>query len=356
LIRKAWLLEPTPEGALRLTHDLFRADGTKMHVEAKVTRIGSWRLVVVVRDITQRLLVFEAEKALVKQATAHERDSAANRFTRHEVKNGLLSAIGLVDALQELSAPGTAREADRAPDAIGATARVSADDALGSLARCVGELQTTLTETLNSVLSETMARELVYDSYDPVPELVDVVALLKGHATGIGGAKGSRFKIETWPAEIPFLVLDPQLLHCIYRNAISNASKYGDPFGEVVTRLRLLRPDGTNASCAELHGAAAVGSAFTLTLEVFNEPGPDHSRLLDASGDALHDRVFAQGQRLHPDLRCANAGASTVSSGDGGWIMRKCAKALGGDCKIEFNLDGTVSTRRKERPPFGADG
>ncbi|KAJ1448100.1 hypothetical protein M885DRAFT_623762 [Pelagophyceae sp. CCMP2097] len=347
LIRRAWLLEPAADGVLRLTHDLVRANGAQMHVEARVTRIGSWRLVVVVRDITERIKVFEAEKALVKQATAHERDAAANRFTRHEVKNGLLSAIGVVEAMQELSDAPAALVAPVSPGGPGGAS--CGDPALrgatdGALARYVGDLQATLTETLNSVLSETMARELVYDSYEPVPEIVDVVALLKGHATGAAGVQSSRFKIETWPAEIPFLVLDPQLLHCIHRNAVSNASKYGDPVGEIVTRLRLVRPDGTNASAAELSGTSAVGCAYTLMLELFNEPGPDHERLLDATGVALHGRVFAQGQRLHPDLRCANAAASTVSSGDGGWIMRKCARALGGDCHIEFNTEGTVLT------------
>ncbi|KAJ1448541.1 hypothetical protein M885DRAFT_623342 [Pelagophyceae sp. CCMP2097] len=389
LIRRAWLLKPEADVELRLTHDLFRADGVRMQVEAKVTRIGSWRLVVVVRDITERVMVFEAEKALVKQATAHERDAAANRFTRHEVKNGLLSAIGLVDTLQELSGAPAAHAAapaahvvcggapvalvggggapGRLGDSYGGRGDASNRDDTSSLdsssrsdvprvaasprsavadelARCVAELKTTLMETLNSVLSETMARELVYDAYSPVPVLVDVVALLKGHATGVGGSQSSRFKIEMWPAEIPFLVLDPQLLHCIHRNAVSNASKYGDPLGEVLTRLCLVRPDGTNVNAAELDSSSAVGREYTLTLEVFNEPGPDHERLLDASGVALHDKVFAQGQRLHPDLRCANAAASTVSSGDGGWIMRKCARALGGDCHIEFNAEGTILT------------
>jgi hypothetical protein len=38
------------------------------------------------------------------------------------------------------------------------------------------------------------------------------------------------------------------------------------------------------------------------------------------------------------------AAAAAFSSGDGGWIMRKCARALGGDCGIVFTAEGTVFT------------
>jgi hypothetical protein len=101
----------------------------------------------------------------VKQATAHERDAAANRFTRHEVKNGLLSAIGLVDSLQELCVSPAAHAAGgAAPGSPGGCPGGPGNSPRGDPgargARYVGELQTTLTETLNSVLSETMAREV----------------------------------------------------------------------------------------------------------------------------------------------------------------------------------------------------
>mmetsp|Transcript_27517 Transcript_27517/g.98207 ORF Transcript_27517/g.98207 Transcript_27517/m.98207 type:complete len:726 (+) Transcript_27517:481-2658(+) len=107
LVRRAWLVEPVSpaEKSFRMAHELERADGTKLSAEASVTRLGPDRMVVVVRDITERDAGHEAEKKLVKQAAAHERDAAANRFTRHEVKNGLLTAIGLADALQDLRAP-----------------------------------------------------------------------------------------------------------------------------------------------------------------------------------------------------------------------------------------------------------
>ena len=56
---------------------------------------------IVVRDISERFRRFEAEKKVISETTARLKDAAANRFTRHEVKNGLLAAIGLCDSLNE---------------------------------------------------------------------------------------------------------------------------------------------------------------------------------------------------------------------------------------------------------------
>ncbi|KAJ1451526.1 hypothetical protein M885DRAFT_620697 [Pelagophyceae sp. CCMP2097] len=352
LVRRAWLVEPVSpaEKSFRMAHELERADGTKLSAEASVTRLGPDRMVVVVRDITERDAGHEAEKKLVKQAAAHERDAAANRFTRHEVKNGLLTTIGLADALQDL------RNADRSASdllALATAAKASwwgpasekapaVDDSAGSV---ITDIQTALTDTLNTVLSESMARELVYDTYVPSPELVDVADLCRGNG-GHGSApvSGSRFRLEAWPAHLPCLVLDPQLLHCIHRNAVSNACKYGASDGEITTRLRLVRSDGTTVSAAAL-AARDAGGSFRMNLEVVNEPGADHRRLLALDGGAAETRVFAQGARLHAELRCRGAAAAAAfSSGDGGWIMRKCARALGGDCAISFSAEGTVFT------------
>jgi len=182
-----------------------------------------------------------------------------------------------------------------------------------------------------------MARELVYDMYVATPETVDVADLCRGHGGHHNAAlqPGGRFRLEVWPANMPCLVLDPQLLHCIHRNAVSNACKYGAVDGEVTTRLRLVDPaDGTAISAAAV-AARSVGT-FALTLEVVNEPGADHGRLLAFDGGAAEERVFAQGARLHV--------AAAFSSGDGGCIMRKCARALGGDCGISFTAEGAVFT------------
>ena len=76
--------------------------------------------------------------------------------------------------------------------------------------QCIDELQTTLTTTLNSVLSETMARDLVHDTYTPLPELVDVVGLLK-HAHQRNTQQSNHFRFETCPTTLPPVVLDPRV-------------------------------------------------------------------------------------------------------------------------------------------------
>jgi hypothetical protein len=68
--------------------------------EATVTRVEDNALMIVIRDISERQKRFEAEKQVVSESTARQKDAAANRFTRHEIKNGILSAIGLCDSLR----------------------------------------------------------------------------------------------------------------------------------------------------------------------------------------------------------------------------------------------------------------
>ena len=78
-----------------------------------------------------------------------------------------------------------------------------------------------------------------------------------------------------------------------------------------------------------------------------------HAKLLkkieqSANSLVVQDQVFTQGSRLHPELMAVptNGKVSSVSSGDGGWIMRKCARALGGDCGIHFEPQGTTFVMR----------
>ena len=99
LIVRAW--DSGRKEAL-LLHDLVRVqDGTEhvVRCEAKVTKLEDNALVVVMRDISERFRRFEAEKRAISETTARRKDAEANRFTRHEVKNGLLAAIGLCDYL-----------------------------------------------------------------------------------------------------------------------------------------------------------------------------------------------------------------------------------------------------------------
>jgi len=71
--------------------------------------------------------------------------------------------------------------------------------------------------------------------------------------------------------------VDPHLLHCVHRNAVSNAIKYGGRGQDVLSRVS---HDGT-----------------TLTLEVINAPGPQHPALTKLSPTDAAAAVFAAGTR-----------------------------------------------------------
>lgn len=56
-------------------------------------------------------------------------------------------------------------------------------------------------------------------------------------------------------------------------------------------------------------------------------------------GEEAAEAVFQQGKRLKINDASEN---QHISSGDGAWIMQKCAKTMGGQCKIKFERNCTV--------------
>lgn len=174
-------------------------------------RIGSF---VVERDISERLRRFDAEKVALSEMTARRKDSEANRFTRHEVKNGLLAVLGLCDSLKDTveEAAGTLGELspaliDYSAEEISKLATVQ--DNVSSIVR---EMDSALHEVLDTILTEAMARDVVHDAYVPELKKVDMVA-------------GS-FPVIASPDPLPTFLLDSHLLKCIQRNAISNAANF----------------------------------------------------------------------------------------------------------------------------------
>jgi len=130
----------------------------------------------------------------------------------------------------------------------------------------------------------------------------------------------SRFALHTQPSTLEELFVDPQLLFCVHRNAVSNAVKYGCTVSPITTEL--VHADGK------------------LTLRVTNLPGPKHAELRSL---ASAECVFERGRRLHATSTTeTHEKNERISAGDGGWIMKQCARALGGECSIRFNELDTV--------------
>jgi len=279
LVVKAWTEELVE---VLMIHDVELPDGTLMHCEGKLSRLRPNSLVVVTRDISERYRRFEAEKRAVSEQTARRKDAEANRFTRHEVKNGLLASIALCDSLRETVCPETAKP-------------LSQSDKINA-AFSLQELETTLKEALDTILSEAMAREVIHEVYKPRMEQVDLPEILAAsHCFGISDMH--RFPLVTFPSPLPIFLFDPQLLRYIHRNAVSNACKYGEKGGVVLTEVHYFKERGE------------------IELNVVNFPGESHEDIL-ALGEAAQEEVFAVGKRLHSNTNTSDMyGYAALSSG-----------------------------------------
>jgi len=176
----------------------------------------------------------------------------------------------------------------------------SAADVIHHLDTIEGELDTTLT----TVLCDATLRDIIHDNYCAQPETLNVIVLVESLLVG------KRFILHTHPKKMPELRIDRQLLRIIVSNAVSNAAKYGQVGGQIVITLKYVD--------------------FSFLLSITNMPGEGHEALLPQDTSL----VFQKGHRLHSgnDDDCHR----TISSGDGAWIMEKCATALGGNCDLKI--------------------
>lgn len=304
---------------------------SKVRCEARIAKLDQDSSVIIFRDISDRLQCFEAEKQLIKEATIRKKDEEANRFTRHEVKNGILAAMGLVDHLRESMQPPTGAQSNGERQNLLETAQPNveelnsealSDESPVDFRGSCDELESTLTDILDTILDEAMAREIVYGEYVPKKERLDVPAIL----ASIRRRSSGRFPLNVHPDPFPRLALDRQLLRYIYRNAVSNACKYGKPVGIVDTRVLYNKEENT------------------FKMEVTNLPGPGHSEL-ELLNDHQVASIFSQGTQLvatHATDAVQSEIIRNRSSGNGAWIMQKCAEALGGECTMQFEPERTV--------------
>jgi hypothetical protein len=315
-----------PLRALSVNHCDESRENDKVLCEMKVSRYTEQTAVAIVRDVTERYRRFEAESRAHAETIARQRDMhTANRFTRHEVKNGLLAGLELCRTLgQSLNKLKDKLDQGIASQGIGdhmekntlmQTATLLEETTIKSLL----DLDGTLHGVLDTVLAEVMAREVVHGVYQPRLEELDVPSML---VSDLGLSK-ERIPITVEGGSMPKLLLDAQLIGHIHRNAVSNACKYGKQGGIVQTVL-----------CFD-------SAQQQFRLEVTNEPGDAHATLV-ALGETAGEFIFAQGVRLqaHMDGNTEKIG----SSGDGAWIMQKCAKVLKGECDIHFSKNLTKFT------------
>ena len=345
LLAKAWHF--TNRESL-VMHDLYRdlpnGEIQTIQCEAKITKLANDAVVVVLRDISERFQRFETEKQLVVAVTERKKDSEANRFARHEVKNSLLAAIGLVDtikaamesqdgrdlsgktkifpSLQELKSRYTVTQSNITTEQRhDENSEVSQD-----LPTCMRELDWTLREVLNTMMAEAMTRDVVNEVYQPCHEACDIRSILSDVRNEYAG-NVERFPIIESPNILPQLFVDQELLRHIHRNAVSNAVKFGKPMGVVTTRLHY------DFFLCELQ------------MSIINEPGKNHAVLVSMN-EADTNKVFAPTTTFEVNnekpSQATDISIRSSSTGDGGWVMQKCANALGGKCTIQFEKNETI--------------
>lgn len=284
-------------------HDAILNEGeTPTKYEVKVTRLEENAVVVVVRNVSERYRRFEAEKRFVYETTARQKDAEANRFQRHEVKNGLLAAIEICNNVRE-----TVEDTNGKP-AI--ASEINAN---------VQELDRTLNDVLDIVVAETMARDVVQEMYVPHMVKMDANQILSQTR---GFASDGQMNLVCNPSPFPILSFDQGIFKCIHGNAIRNALKYGKRCGTITTE------------------ANYDFGKEELEIRVINEPGSGHDRLVEL-GDRASELVFSHGTRLHANVD-GTSGRRTHSAGDGAWIMKKSASVLDGTVNIVFEDNQTV--------------
>jgi hypothetical protein len=234
-------------------HSLEKLTGELCRCEIKVSHHDESSSVAIIRNVTERYQRFEAEERAHSEALQRQGDAqVVSRFTRHEVNNGLLAGIELCDSLRNIFEEIEQRfERRQNRYQIGAKTISSAE----SSRRAINDMDGMMHEVLDTVLTETMARDIIHEIYSPRLERLDVKGLLT--SINVGLDNNERFPLEV-NGVLPYLMLDQRLLRYIHSNALSNACKYGKRHGRVLTVV-------------EFDEAMQL-----LEMQVINEPGIGH--------------------------------------------------------------------------------
>jgi hypothetical protein len=176
------------------------------------------------------------------------------------------------------------------------------------------ELETTLKQTITSILDDTTAQDIISDIYEVKIEELDVISLMES----ITVDNKDRFQVKCIPKDFPLLLLDRQLIRHICRNTIANACQYGKRNGVIFIAL----------SCYGSEGKSMF------RMEIVNEPGLGHEKLLELD-EVVVMAIFNQATQLSCTLHSQEFSFDFVShgaKGNGSWIVKKSASLLGGVC------------------------
>ena len=148
MLSRAW---QTKRRETVFEHDVSprAGSGPRIKFEVKVTKLEEHAIVVVIRDVSERYRRFEAEKRFVIETTARQKDAEANRFARHEIKNGILSAIEICSNIREQILTDFNKLQN-------AGSHITSQQSTSGRIESITELDMTLHEVLDIVLAETV--------------------------------------------------------------------------------------------------------------------------------------------------------------------------------------------------------
>lgn len=112
------------------------------------------------------------------------------------------------------------------------------------------------------------------------------------------GHEGDRFPIYADPCPFPLIEIDPAILNCVHRNAITNAMKYGEEGGLVET-IFIYHDKGEK-----------------FELQVVNRPGQQHEDIMKLGTKKANEMLFSPGKSLHR-IENRHSWDRSFSSGDG---------------------------------------
>lgn len=268
-------------------------------IELRAAPIGGEEFVVFVRDITERKrLEAEAAAMLEKERQVSEMKTRFISVTSHEFRTPMAAAMGSIELLRH--------HLDRMSPAKREELFVRIDTSMHRMTQMLDEILT---------LSRIDAGRV-----RPVLGPLDLPALVRNVVEEIrmGDRDGHEFSFSTEGDASPF-PSDPNLLHHILSNLLSNAARYSPPASRVAVHL------------------AADDRGITLTVDDQGIGIPEADR----------ERIFA------PFERGSNVG-NIKGTGLGLNIVRRMTEMLGGTIHAEPGAErGSRFTLRLPRDPAG---
>jgi PAS domain S-box-containing protein len=275
----------------------WEMDKFNMPFEHKLTwcNIERRTATLVSRNISDRVA---KEKLAIENAileTEKRKDAEALHFLAHQIKNRFLALEGLNENMR-INIREHAKHLLQLPHNVRDTLR----DIDGQVKRGI-----------QICMHEQVTRQIIYDNYVSCRSVVAIRDMLKKFC-------GTRldFRIDK---DVPSHInVDINLLTHVLENHVSNATKYGGSDFEEYIWVHVESPN--------------------VVFSTVNSPGRSHQNLL--AQQKKNRSVF---DSLHDAGTRGTYQAQGVSNGNGLFIAKKCAFALGGDIDLMFEKDRVLA-------------